>query len=55
MQQERYLLHAIPFVPSLLVEFCKRLTVEELEEINDMIIAYNAPEDPPPTGGEGIN
>lgn len=46
---------AIPFVPSLLVEFRKRLTAEVLEEINEMIIAYNAPEDPPPTGGEGIN
>jgi hypothetical protein len=37
------------------VEFRKRLTAEVLEEINEMIIAYNAPEDPPPTGGEGIN
>lgn len=35
----------IPFVPSLLVEFRKRLTAEVLEEINEMIIAYNAPED----------
>ena len=42
---------AIPFVPSLLVEFRKRLTAEVLEEINEMIIAYNAPDDPPPTGG----
>ena len=40
---------AIPFVPSLLVEFRKRLTAEVLEEINEMIIAYNAPDDPPPT------
>ena len=43
---------AIPFVPSLLVEFRKRLTAEVLEEINEMIIAYNAPDDPPPTGGD---
>lgn len=42
---------AMPFVPSLLVEFRKRLTAEVLEEINEMIIAYNAPDDPPPTGG----
>ena len=42
---------AMPFVPSLLVEFRKRLTAEALEEINEMIIAYNAPDDPPPTGG----
>ena len=42
---------AIPFVPSLLVEFRKRLIAEVLEEINEMIIAYNAPDDPPPTGG----
>lgn len=42
---------AIPFVSSLHVEFRKRLTAEVLEEINEMIIAYNAPEDPPPTGG----
>ena len=31
------------------MEFRKRLTAEVLEEINEMIIAYNAPEDPPPT------
>ena len=46
---------AIPFVPSLLVEFRKRLTAEVLEEINEMIIAYNAPDDPPPTGGGNDN
>ena len=46
---------AIPFVPSLLVEFRKCLTAEELEENNEMIISYNAPEDPHPTGGDGIN
>lgn len=46
---------AIPFVPSLLVEFRKRLTAEVLEEINEMIIAYNAPDDLPPTGGGDDN
>ena len=30
-----------PFVPSLLVEFRKRLTDDILGEINEMIIAYN--------------
>lgn len=29
---------AVPFVPSLLAEFCKRLTDEVLAEINEMII-----------------
>lgn len=42
----------IPFVPSLLVEFRKRLTAEVLEEINEMIIAYNTSDDPPPAGGD---
>ncbi len=46
---------AMPFVPSLLVEFRKRLTAEMLEEINEMIIAYNAPDDPPPTDGGDDN
>ena len=40
-----------PFVPSLLVEFRKRLTEDLLGEINEMIIAYNAPDDPTPGGG----
>ena len=40
-----------PFVPSLLVEFRKRLSDEILEEINEMIIAYNSSDDPPPGGG----
>ena len=35
-----------PFVPSLIVEFRKRLTEEILGAINDMILEYNAPEDP---------
>lgn len=35
-----------PFVPSLLVEFRKRLTEEILGAINDMILGYNAPDDP---------
>lgn len=37
-----------PFVPSLLVEFRKRLTDDILGDINEMIIAYNTPDDPPP-------
>jgi len=41
----------VPFAPSLLVEFRKRLTDEALEEINEMIIGYNTPDNPPPTGG----
>jgi hypothetical protein len=41
----------LPFVPSLLVEFRKRLSDEVLEEINEMIIEYNTPENPPSTGG----
>ena len=40
-----------PFVPSLLVEFRKRLTPEILDEINEMIAEYNRPDDPP--GGDG--
>jgi IS5 family transposase len=40
-----------PFVPSLLVEFRKRLSAEVLEEINEMIIEYNTPDNPPPMGG----
>lgn len=42
----------IPFVPSLLVEFRKRLTPEVHDEINEMIIAYNTPNAPPPSGGK---
>ncbi len=42
-----------PFVPSLLVEFRKRLTDEIIMEINEMIAEYNTPNDPPPTGGNG--
>lgn len=34
-----------PFVLSLLVEFRKRLTEDIFGEINEMIIAYNTPED----------
>ena len=40
-----------PFVPSLLVEFRKRLTEDVLGEINEMIIDYNTPDDPTPGGG----
>jgi len=45
-----------PFTPSLLVAFRKRLTDELLDEINEMIIEYNQPDDPgpdDPPGGEG--
>lgn len=41
-----------PFVPSLLVEFRKRLNDEVLNEINEMIIAFNTPDDPTPSGGK---
>ena len=34
-----------PFVPSLLVEFRKRLSEDVLNEINEMIIAYNTQKD----------
>ena len=34
-----------PFVPSLLVEFRKRLDENVLAEINEMIAAYNSPDD----------
>ena len=40
-----------PYVPSLLVEFRKRLDDEILAEINEMIIAYNTPDDPGPSSG----
>jgi len=43
----------IPFVPSLLVEFRKRLTEEVLTEINEMIIEYNSPNEDGPTDGSG--
>ena len=35
----------IPFVPSLLVEFRNRLSEDVLNEINEMIIAFNAQQD----------
>jgi IS5 family transposase len=35
-----------PYVPSLLVEFRKRLTDDILAEINEMIAEYNTPDDP---------
>ena len=41
-----------PFVPSLLVEFRKRLTAEILGEINEMIIEFNNPDDEPPSGDD---
>ena len=43
----------IPFVPSLLVEFRKRLTDEILGEINEMIAEYNSHDDDPPESGSG--
>lgn len=42
-----------PFVPSLLVEFRKRLTDEILDEINEMILDFHAPKDDPPEDGGG--
>ena len=42
-----------PFVPSLLVEFRKRLTADILGGINEMIIEYNHPDDRTPTDGSG--
>lgn len=41
-----------PFVPSLLVEFRKRLTDEVLAEINEMIIRYNTPDKPDKQDGD---
>ena len=41
-----------PFVPSLLVEFRKRLTDDILTEINEMIAEYNKPDDPNGGGSE---
>ena len=35
-----------PFVPSLLVEFRKRLTADIMVDINEMILDYNSPADP---------
>ena len=42
-----------PFVPSLLVEFRKRLNDDVMIEINEMIIAYNTPDDSGPGAGGG--
>ena len=42
-----------PFAPSLLVEFRKRLGDDVMMEINEMIIAYNTPDDPGPGTGGG--
>ncbi len=44
-----------PFVPSLLVEFRKRLTDEVLSEINEMIAEYNSPDDPDDPNGGGTD
>ena len=43
----------IPYAPSLLVEFRKRLTEDVLSEINEMIAKYNTPDDPTGSGGDG--
>lgn len=43
-----------PYVPSLLVEFRKRLDDEILSEINEMIIDYNRPDDPRPGSGTDV-
>ena len=43
-----------PFVPSLLVEFRKRLTEDVLNEINEMIIDFNKPDDPNVNAVEAI-
>lgn len=40
-----------PFVPSLLVEFRKRLSADVLAEINEMIIEFNQSDDQPPKSG----
>ena len=46
----------IPFVPSLLVEFRKRLSEDVLNEINEMIIEYNSKQDDDdPDDGNGDN
>ena len=42
-----------PYVPSLLVEFRKRLTDDILGDINEMIIEYNTPDKPEPPDGGG--
>lgn len=41
-----------PFVSSLLILFRRRLNDDILSEINEMIIAYNTPDDPTPGGGK---
>jgi len=44
-----------PFVPSLLVEFRKRLNDDVLMEINEMIIDFNKPNDPTPPNGSSTD
>ncbi len=43
----------LPFVSSLLVEFRKRLDDEVMTEVNEMLIAYNTPDNPEPGDGGG--
>ena len=45
----------IPFVPSLLVEFRKRLSEDVLNEINEMIIEYNAQKSDDNDSNDGDN
>ena len=45
----------VPFAPSLLLEFRKRLTDEVLMEINELIAEYNDPDDPSSGGGADDN
>lgn len=44
-----------PFVSSFLVEFRKRLANDVFGEINEMIIAFNPPDDPTPGGGSALD
>lgn len=44
----------IPFVPSLLVEFRKRLSEDVLNEINEMIIEYNAQKSDDDNDSDGV-
>ena len=44
----------MPYVPSILVEFRKRLNDEILSEISEMIIEYNRSDDPGPGDGTDV-
>lgn len=45
----------IPFISSLLVELCKRLSEDVLNEINEMIIEYNTQESDDSGSNDGDN